>query len=54
MRRTKPTVATSIDGVSENVADHFKEIYSKLYNSVDDVDNMARVSNEVHQKMLRK
>ena len=51
MRRTKQVVATSIDGVNDNVPDHFKDIYSKLYNSVDDVENMTRVSSEVEVKI---
>ena len=53
MRKNKQLVATSIDGVKENVPDHFKEIYSNLYNSVDDVENMAKVSNEVEKKINR-
>ena len=51
MRKTKGLVANSIDGVKENVPDHFKEIYSKLYNSVDDAENMAKVSSEVETKV---
>ena len=51
IRRTKQVVATSIDGVNENVPDHFKDIYGKLYNSVDDVENMTRVSSEVEEKI---
>ena len=51
MRKVKQLVATSVDGVKENIPNHFKDIYSQLYNSVDDVENMARVSNEVESKV---
>ena len=36
MRRHDPPTATSIDGVKSDIPEHFKNIYSKLYNSVDD------------------
>ena len=48
MRKTRQLVANS---VKENIPDHFKEIYSKLYNSVDDDENMARISSEVETKV---
>ena len=51
MRKTRQLVANSIDGVKEDIPDHFKEIYSKLYNSVDDAENMARISSEVETKV---
>ena len=41
LRKNNPVVATSIDGVQKNVSEHFKDIYSPLYNSVDDVENMT-------------
>ena len=31
MRKTKPIVANSIDGVTENIPEHFKSIYSDLF-----------------------
>ena len=51
MRNTKQAVATSIDGVTEDIPDHFRNIYSKLYNSAEDTENMARVSNTVEDKV---
>ena len=51
LRKTTPVVATSIDGVQENVPEHFKDIYSTLYNSVDDVENMTKVTNDVEEKI---
>ena len=53
MRNTRQVVATSVDGVKEDVPDHFRNIYSKLYNSVDDAENMAKVSSEVESKVNR-
>ena len=51
MRNTKQVVATAIDGVTEDIPDHFRNIYSKLYNSVEDTENMARVSDIVEDKV---
>ena len=51
MRQTKQIVATSIDGETANVPNHFKNIYSKLFNSVDDVENMAKVSHEITNRV---
>ena len=39
MRNSVPLVANSMDGVKVGISDHFKNIYSKLYNSVDDQMN---------------
>ena len=50
-RTTKQLVPNSINGLKKNIPNHFKEIYSKLYNSVDDAENMARVSSEVETKI---
>ena len=35
----------------EDIPDHFKEIYSGLYNSVEDAENMAKVSHAVKLKV---
>ena len=36
IRQNKPVVAVSMDNVKEGIPNHFKDIYSKLYNSVGD------------------
>ena len=54
MRKTKPIVANSIDGVTENIPEHFKSIYSDLFNSVDDANNMAEVSEAIAKKVKSK
>ena len=51
MKTTKLIVANSIDGANENIPNHFMEIYSKLYNTMDDAENMDRVKSEVETKV---
>ena len=51
LRKTKQAVANTIDGVNENISEHFKTLYSNLYNSVEDADNMTRVSIEVEDNI---
>ena len=51
MRKTKKVVANSIDGVNENISEHFKDIYSDLFNSVEDAENMAKVSEIIENKV---
>ena len=51
LRATKPTVAASMDGVRENIAGHFKNIYSTLYNSVNDHEEVKLMANEVESKV---
>ena len=52
LRKTKKAVANSIDGVKEDdIPDHFRDIYSGLYNSVEDVENIAIVSAKVEQRI---
>ena len=36
MRKCDQIIASSMDGKTENVSEHFKSIYETLYNSVDD------------------
>ena len=51
LRNSKQVVATSIDGVKDDIPGHFRNIYSKLYNSVDDAERMANLSTEVEAKI---
>ena len=46
MRSHKATVASSMDGNKKDIPNHFKDIYSKLYNSVDDLDNLNEMKSE--------
>ena len=47
LRQTRNVVATSMDGVSENIGEHFKEKYEKLYNSAEDGVELLKVQSEV-------
>ena len=47
LRKAPPLVATSIDGVTEDVPEHFGNIYSALYNSADDATEMRNVHEHV-------
>ena len=54
MRKTKQVVANSIDGVTDNISEHFKNIYSDLFNSVEDAENMAKVSEDITNRIQPK
>ena len=56
LRKTKRTVATCIDGEKSDIAEHFGNIYSKLYNSAEDEAEMKEVKslveNAVNERSL--
>ena len=43
LRQTRSVVATSMDGTSENIEEHFKEKYQKLFNSAEDERELVKV-----------
>ena len=47
MRRVKPNLADLIDGVKTNIPSHFKNVYSSLYNSVEDADLVKDRSDKI-------
>ena len=47
LRKSKPVVATCMDGVSKDIPGHFKNIFSDLYNSVNDKEELPNVMKEV-------
>ena len=49
LRKSTPTVANSIDGVSDNIPDHFGSLYSKLYNSAADAHKLQEVHEQVEE-----
>ena len=51
LRKSKQIVATSMDGVKENVKEHFKQKYDELYNSADDGLELLEVENETEAKV---
>ena len=51
LRRSKASVASSIDGNNENVTEHFAQIYSGLYNSVDGSDDIDELKKQVNESI---
>ena len=47
MRSTNPVVATSMDGVQDNVKNHFSDKYERLFNSTDDGNDLLKVQEEI-------
>ena len=47
LRKSPPVIAISIDGVTENVPDHFGSIYITLYNSAKDATELKLVHQRV-------
>jgi hypothetical protein len=54
MRKSKPKVADSIDGVKEDLSKHFRNIYSELYNCVNDGNEVKQISAEIEAKLTCK
>ena len=51
MRKAKPTVANKIDNVTKDIPGHFANIYSNLYNSVNDQDELQCFSDNLENKI---
>ena len=51
LRKSKPVVATSMDGVTDNIPDHFRGIFKELYNSANDNEELFEVLNEVEDRI---
>ena len=51
LRKSKTVVATSMDGVTENLEDHFRKKYEALYNSANDGEELLRVQAETEAKV---
>ena len=51
MRKTIPVHADKIDGASENIPNHFQDIYRDLYNSVEDGPDVVKISQEVNENI---
>ena len=48
LRKSPQSVANSIDGEKEDIAGHFANIYSELYNSIDNTEELRKVSDDVN------
>ena len=51
IRKRPVVIANSIDGVAKDIPDHFKNIYSGIYNSVDDTESMGKLTSEIESKI---
>ena len=51
LRKHSPVIASSIDGVKRDIPEHFKGIYSSLYNSVNDRDELSLIQNRIQGKI---
>ena len=51
LRNIRPKVANSIDGVNENISEHFRSIYAKLYNSVNEGNEMVNICKTINEKV---
>ena len=51
LRSSRPTIAKSMDGKTKDIPGHFHDIYSKLYNSVDDEKENAEVAKEIESRI---
>ena len=47
MWKTNNNVANKIDGKSENIPDHFANIYSNLFNSIEDSEDLATLKRSI-------
>ena len=51
LRKPAPAVSSMIDGVTNNLETHFANVYEKLYNSIDDKDNLTTVLQHLNTKI---
>ena len=51
MRKTKTVCADSMDGKHDDIPGHFRNIYSNLYNSVNDAEDVEDIRKEVETKI---
>ena len=51
MGSNTPSFANTIDGNSENIPQYFANKYEKLYNSVNDEDDLRKIKKVIHQRI---
>ena len=51
LRKEQPTVANSMDGVENDIPNHFKSIYSDLYNSVEDSEELLALQDSINERI---
>ena len=50
MMKNTPSFANTIDGNRDKIPQYFANKYEKLYNSVNDKEEMQRIKKEIHQR----
>ena len=43
LRKVNDIVPTTIDGTKDNITGHFANVYERIYNSIDDKEEMAKI-----------
>ena len=51
LRQTTPTISSKIDDVSSNIELHFASIYSDLYNSVNDREELISINTRLNERI---
>ena len=51
LRKSKPIIASSMDGVKEDIPGHFRNIFKDLYNSANDQEALLDVLKDVEDKI---
>ena len=51
LRKATPAISETIDGVTSNVESHFADVYKKLYNSVDDTEELAEIEQYLNKNI---
>ena len=54
LRKSQPCVVSTMDGVTENVKEHFRDIHTPLFNSADDGEEIMKPKKEVEEKVDEK
>ena len=51
MRKCDEVTATSMDGITKDIPGHFRRVYENLYNTHDDIAQVAAIEAEVNEKI---
>ena len=51
LRKVDDTVPTTIDGTKDNITGHFANVYERIYNSIDDKEEMAKIYSRVNNSL---
>ena len=51
LRKVNDIVPTTIDGTKDNITGHFANVYERIYNSIDDKEEMAKIYSRVNNSL---